>query len=85
MGTITIRGIDNEIAKALKEKAKKDGDSVNSIVLKIVRESLGLKKKGRMAVHNDLDYLAGTWDEKEYKEFQKRIADFEVIDENLWK
>lgn len=85
MGTITIRGIDNEAAKALKEKAKKEGGSVNSIVLRIVRESLGLKKKSRTAVHNDLDYLAGTWNEKEYKEFQKRTADFEVIDEILWK
>ncbi|MEK6590615.1 MAG: antitoxin [Nitrospinota bacterium] len=85
MGTITIRGIDDEIAMALKKQAKKENTSINSIVLKIVKESLGLRKKGRTVTYTDLDHLAGTWDEKDYTEFQNRVADFEVIDENLWK
>jgi len=38
-----------------------------------------------MVVHNDLDYLAGIWSDKEYKEFQKIMKDFETIDENMWK
>jgi hypothetical protein len=29
--------------------------------------------------------LAGTWSEKDFAEFQKRIADFEVVDEKMWK
>jgi len=29
--------------------------------------------------------LAGTWSEKDYREFQKKIEDFEKIDENMWK
>jgi hypothetical protein len=53
--------------------------------LKIVKESLGLKKKSRIVTYTDLDHLAGTWDEKDYAEFQNRVADFEVVDENLWK
>ena len=85
MGAITIRGIDNEVAKTLKERAKKEGVSVNSIVLRIVKESLGLKKKRRTVIYNDLDHLAGTWGEKDYAEFQNKVADFEKIDENVWK
>ncbi|GAB4415237.1 MAG: hypothetical protein OHK0032_11400 [Thermodesulfovibrionales bacterium] len=85
MGAITIRGIDNEIAKALKQQARKEGSSVNTLVLRIVREALGLEKKRRTAVYTDLDHLAGTWGEKDYTEFQKRIADFETIDEKMWK
>jgi len=27
--------------------------------------------------------LAGTWSEKDYREFQKKIEDFEKIDENM--
>ena len=85
MGAITIRGIDNEIAKALKERAKKEGASINSIVLRIVMESLGLKKKRRTVIYTDLDHLAGTWDKKDYAEFQRKVADFETIDKNIWK
>ncbi len=85
MGAITIRGIDNEIAKALKESAKKEGTSINSIVLRIVRESFGLEKKKRTVIYTDLDHLAGTWDKKDYVEFQKKVADFETIDEKMWK
>ena len=85
MGAITIRGIDNEIAKALKERAKKEDASINSIVLRIVREALGLEKKRRTIIYTDLDHLAGTWDKKDYAEFQRKIADFEIIDKNIWK
>lgn len=85
MGAITIRGIDNEIAKTLKEMAKREGTSMNSIVLGIVRKSLGLEKKKRTVIYTDLDHLAGTWDKKDYADFQKKIADFEKIDKNIWK
>lgn len=77
--------IDTNTYASLKEKAKKESTSINSIVLKIVKESLGLRKKGRTVTYTDLDHLAGTWDEKDYTEFQNRVADFEAIDENLWK
>lgn len=45
----------------------------------------GLRKKKRMVVYNDLDHLAGTWSDKEYKEFQKIMKDFETIDETMWR
>ncbi len=85
MSTMTIRGFDDQTIKALREKAKQEGMSVNAAIVKLVQEELGLKKKKRIVVYNDLDHLAGTWDEKEYKEFQKRIKEFERIDETMWK
>ena len=85
MSTITIRGIDETTAKTLKERAKKEGISVNAVLLKTLKESLGLEKKKRMVVHTDLDHLAGTWSKKDFSEFQKKIADFETVDEKMWK
>lgn len=85
MSTMTIRGFDERTIKALREKAKQEGMSINATIVKLVQEELGLKKKKRIVVYNDLDHLAGTWNDKEYKEFQKRIKDFEVIDENMWR
>ena len=85
MGAITIRGLDEMTIKTLKEKAKQEGISVNSLVWRIIKEGLGLKKKPRNIIHTDLDNLAGTWTEKDYSEFQKKIEDLEKTDESMWK
>ena len=85
MSTMTIRGLDDLTIRALKEKAKQEGMSVNSTLVKLLQEELGLKKKKRTVVYNDLDHLAGTWSDKDFKEFQKKIKDFEKIDETTWK
>lgn len=85
MAIMTIRGLDDLTIKALKEKAKQEGTSVNATLVKLLREELGLKKKKRTVVYNDLDHLAGTWSDNDYKEFQNRIEDFEKVDEAMWK
>ena len=85
MGTITIRGIDETTARILKERAKKEGTSVNAVLLKTLRKSLGLEKKGKTLIYDDLDHLAGTWSKKDFIEFQKRMADFEIVDKKMWK
>lgn len=85
MTTMTIRGLDDSIIKAIKEKAKKEGKSVNATLVNIIQEELGFGKKARTRIYTDLDHLAGTWTEKEYKDFLKKVEDFEKIDENLWK
>jgi len=85
MATITIRGIDEEMAKLLKKKAKQEGMSLNSVLLKILREALGLEKKQRRVIYTDLDHLAGGWSEEDYREFESRVAEFEKVEEGMWK
>ena len=82
---MTIRGLDDLTIKTLKEKAKQEGTSVNAVLVKLIQEELGFKKKRRTVIHNDLDHLAGTWNDRDYKEFMKRVEGFEKIDKNLWK
>ncbi len=85
MTTMTIRGLDELTVKALKEKAKKEGSSINAALIKLVQENLGIKNKKRTVVYNDLDHLAGTWSDKDCKAFLQATADFEKIDKDLWK
>ncbi len=47
MAVMTIRGIDSETTKILKKKAVDEGLSVNSLIIKIINELLGLAKKKR--------------------------------------
>jgi hypothetical protein len=85
MATMTLRGIDERIAGALKERARKEDTSVNSVTLRILKESLGLEKKKRSMRYDDLDYLAGTWSEQDAAEFERATAVFETVDKNMWK
>lgn len=85
MGAMTVRGLDEMTMKALKEKAKQDGSSINAALLKILRKELGIEKKKYTVVYHDLDHLAGTWDKKDIAEFKKKVEDFEKIDEKMWK
>lgn len=85
MGAMTIRGLDDMTMKALKDKAKQEGSSINAALLKILRKELGVEKKRHTVVYHDLDHLAGTWDRKDFAEFRKNVEDFEKIDEKMWK
>lgn len=35
-------------------------------------------------IYHDLDNLAGTWSEKDVKEFQENVEDLERIDKEIW-
>lgn len=84
MKTLSLRGIDDEMAEALKKEAKRANASLNATLLNLIRESIGLKKKRWTRVYTDLDDLAGTWSEKDEKEFKESTSAFSRIDEDLW-
>lgn len=83
MSTLTLRGCDAELEKALKETGARRGVSVNRLILETLREAfLGSGKKPRR--YDDLNSLAGTWSAAEAAEFEAAIADFSLIDNELW-
>ena len=85
MGTMTLRGIDERMAGALKEQAQKENTSVNAVTLKIIKKFLGLEKKKRKILYDDLDHLAGTWSVQDAAEFEQATAPFESVDQDIWK
>ncbi|GAB6084467.1 hypothetical protein JCM30471_33810 [Desulfuromonas carbonis] len=40
MATMTLRGIDDQTAQALKERGSREGVSVNAVTLRLLREAL---------------------------------------------
>ena len=85
MKTISLRGVDDEIAKKLKEQAVQRGTSVNTLILQFIRSSIGLKAPAvRRHKHHDLDQLAGTWTDEDAAEFIRATSNFERIDKELW-
>ncbi len=85
MKTLTIRNIDEELNQVLRNKVKQTGFSLNTLVVNLLKQATGLSKQQFTKKYNDLDALAGTWDNKEYEEFNKNISSFNQIDEDMWK
>ncbi len=85
MKTLTLRGIDDELAQGLERFAHQGRDSMNAVILRLLRDKLGLSKPKFREVHHDLDDLAGTWTKGEAQEFDTVMREFSHIDEEMWK
>ncbi len=79
---LALRGIDPALRSALEAEAARLGISLNAVVLRILRDFLGLTSTA--GLHHDLDALAGVWSRDEAESFAKAIQHFEEIDRSLW-
>lgn len=86
MKTLSVRGVDEELAGLIKEGAESEGKSVNAFVLDALRKRLGAQKPKRFTHEwHDLDDLFGRWSDQEFSEVQGKIDEERRIDEELWK
>jgi len=86
MRTLSIRGLDDQLAALLKQEAAAAHKSMNQFVLEVLMERVGLDKKKRFTgEYHDLDHLFGRWTEEEFCEIQGKIDEERHIDEELWK
>lgn len=79
-----LRNIAPQVMELLKKKAREKKISINSLLVQIIEQSLGFSLPAKKVIFHDLDHLAGTWSNKEKKEFDDNIKSFEKIDEDLW-
>ncbi len=84
MKSISVHGIDEEMEKAIEERAKNERKSVNKIVKELIAKALGLDDQppDNRAAFAD---LCGVWTEAEASEFLELIADLEVTDVKDWQ
>ncbi len=86
MKTINIRGLNTSLSNLLKERAKKEGKSMNQLVLDIIKNYLGVSKDKKFTRRNhDMDHLFGKWSQDEYDNIQGKIDSERTIDKELWK
>lgn len=84
MKALTLRGFDEELERALKQRAEQVGTSMNVTIINILREMFGLTKKKYKTEYHDLDHLAGTWAKEDQIEFEQNTASFSKIDKDMW-
>jgi hypothetical protein len=85
MKSITIHGLDARLYERIKEKAKRQGLSLNKTIKKLLEKSLGIDSHEKNGHRQDFMDLFGVWPRDEVEEFAKSIEEFEQIDAEDWK
>ena len=86
MGAITVRNLPPELARLIRQKAKKEKTSLNRAVIGLLEEATGLGRRTKPEVlHHDLDDLAGSWSKEEYEEFTEALLEQRQIEPEMWK
>ena len=77
----TVRSVPEDVDKALREKAVREGCSLNTYIVDTLKNGTGLSDTPPS--FHDLDQLSGKWIKD--KECDKALGEFDKIDEEMWK
>lgn len=78
---LTIRNLPPALADALDREKRRRGKSLNQTVIDLLGQGLGAQG----VRSNGLGRLAGGWSEDEFRDFEQATAQFEAVDEELWR
>lgn len=78
---LTIRNLPPSLAEALEREKRRRGKSLNQTVIDLLGQGLGAEG----VRSNGLGRLAGGWSEDELRDFERATAQFEAVDEELWR
>jgi plasmid stability protein len=80
---LTIRGVPDDLAKALQEEKRRRGSSMNQTVMDLLRQALNLGWTSKK--RNGLEKLSGSWSQMEFNLFERSTAVFERTYEEQWR
>ena len=85
MGAITVRNLPPELARVIRQKAKKEKTSLNRTVISLLEKATGLVKPRTEEVHTDLDRFFGCISKQEADELAEAIREQRQIESKMWK
>jgi plasmid stability protein len=80
MKTLTVRNLPDNVADALEREKRRRGESLNQTVIDLLSQGLGVSG----VRSNGLARLAGAWSAEELRRFERAVAPFEQVDDELW-
>jgi plasmid stability protein len=76
---LTIRNVPDEVARRLDRVSRERGQSLNTVVVGILTDSVGVDaRRARLTRY-------ATWTDAEAAAFDEALASQRVIDEHLWR
>jgi plasmid stability protein len=86
MTNLSIRGLDDQALAALEQRAAEEGGSVNTLVMRLIEQGLGLRRaKPTLTRHDDADAMARSGCQNDATEFELAITAFSTVDAKHWK
>jgi hypothetical protein len=85
MSAITVRNLPPKVARAIREKARRERLSLNKAVVRLLEEATGATRETRKVVHHDLDRFFGTWTRKEADAFDRALLEQRQVEPEMWK
>ena len=77
----TIRNVPRDVDRALRQKAKAQGKSINEAALEALRQGVGLN--GEVQRHADLDWFFGSWVAD--PAFDRAVAEMDRVHPDDWR
>ena len=85
MKSMTIHGIDKQLADMIKARAEAEGLSVNKTIKQILETSLGIKPQPQNKNIDDFKEFCGVWSEADLKEFKELTSDTRAVNPEDWQ
>jgi hypothetical protein len=85
MKSMTVHGIDKQLAELIKSKAESEGLSINKTIKQLLETALGIKPRPPQKNLNDFKEFCGIWTEADLKEFEENTSDTSAIDPEDWR
>jgi len=81
MPQYTIRNVPEALDRELRERARRNGVSLNDAAIEAIKRGLGVVDTDE--TYDDLDDLVGTWRRDEA--FDRAIAEQDTVDTDAWQ
>ena len=87
MSAITVRNLPPAVARAVREKARRERLSLNKAVVRLLEEATGQGGRGARTcvLHDDLDRFFGGWTPSEADAFDRALAAQRQVEPKMWK
>ena len=87
MKAITVRNLPPDVAKAVRDKARKEGLSLNRTIARLLAKATahGEDSPTRPIVRHDLDRFFGVWSREEADEFEAALRAQREIEPEMWE
>ena len=85
MNAITVRNLPPAVARAVREKARKEKLSLNKAIVRLLEEATGATERRKRVLHHDLDRFFGTWTQEEADAFDQALREQRQIDPEMWR
>jgi hypothetical protein len=84
MASITIHDLDEHVATLLRERARRDGTSLNKTIKRLLEGALGVRPVAA-AHRKDFEKFCGVWSKAQAAEFSRATAELDEVDPRDWR